>query len=143
MLRKNGDTMKISPRCSASALILLLLFTLAACHRVSIDGSGGAIVTYDANGTSFTEPLTAEEISTVVQILNGKPQDAGLVGGVPSCGFSPKISITIDGTTFALAQDGCGMVKNCKDLRYISISDAQQDALEAIFTSRGGTFPCI
>lgn len=128
---------------SLLALFLLLLFTLTACSRVSIDGSSGGTVAYDAHGTSFTDTLTGDELSTVIQILDGKIQDDDLTGGIPSCGFSPKIAIIIDGTTFALAQDGCGMVQNCDDPGYISISDAEQDALEAIFTSRGGTFPCI
>ena len=123
--------------------ILLAALFLTGCSRVSLSSTASGEVTYTYGEVSFTESLTADEVKSVVHILDGKQQRSGDVFGVPACGFSEEISITIDGTTFALACDDCGTVKNCKNGTYIFISDEERDILEAIFTSRGGKFPCV
>ena len=87
--------------------------------------------------------LTPEEVAAVSDILNGKQQEMNLQEGIPSCGFNREIAIIIDGTRYALACDKCGTLQNCSNLRYISVSDAERQVLETIFTSRGGKFPCI
>ena len=126
-----------------SLLILLAALFLTGCSRVSLHSTASGEVTYTYGEVSFTESLTDDEVKSVVQILDGKQQSSGDVFGVPACGFSEEISITIDGTTFALACDDCGVVKNCGNGHYITISEEERDTLEAIFTSRGGKFPCV
>lgn len=124
-------------------LICLIVVALVRCSRVSLDDVDSGTVTYNYNGISFTENLTAEEVKAVVEILDGKKQYSGFLNGIPSCGFDPDIAIIIDGTRYALACDKCGTLQNCTTLRYIDISDEEREVLEQIFTSRGGTFPCI
>ena len=89
-----------------------------------------------ALGPGFT---AGADVDAVVEILDGKIETPDN----PSCGFSEDISITIGGNTFALACDRCGIVKNCTTGKYISISDAERDILEKLFTGRGGKFPCV
>lgn len=123
--------------------ILFAALFLTGCSRVSLPSTASGEVTYTYGEVSFTESLTEEEVASVLKILNGKQQQSGDVFGEPACGFSEKISVTINGETFALAQDDCGVVKNCGNGHYITISEEERDVLEAIFTSRGGKFPCV
>lgn len=127
--------------CFAAAVLLLL--SLAGCATISHGSDATGKVVYDYNGVSFEEELTAEEVAVVVEILNGKTQEASLLSGTPSCGFDWDIAIIIDGTRYALACDKCGTLQNCSTLAYIHISDAERQVLEEIFTSRGGKFPCV
>lgn len=124
-------------------LILLVALFLTGCSRVSLPSAASGEVTYTYGEVSFTESLTEEEAAAVVQILDGKQQRSGDVFGEPACGFSEEISITVNGETFALACDDCAVVKNCGNEHYITISEEERDTLEAIFTSRGGKFPCL
>ena len=132
-------------RFIAVILLCILVTGLCACGVVRLSANAQGIVTYHNEHTcvSFSERLTKQEEETVVGILNGKKQESAIFSGVPSCGFSPDISITIDGVTFALAMDKCGVLQNCSTMQYIYISDAERETIEAIFTSRGGTFPCV
>lgn len=124
-------------------LAVMLLLSLTGCSTVEIkEGETGKVV-YHYNGVSFEEDLTPEETAAVIQILNGKPQNLYLFEGIPSCGFDRDIAIVIGGTRYALARDKCGTLQNCSNLSYITVSEAERQTLEAIFTIRGGKFPCI
>ena len=123
----------------AVLLVIVLLCSLSACGAVTIDKDGSGTITYSCNGTAFTEALSRDETALVAEILNGKTEHSD----DPSCGFTEDISITIDGATFALACDGCGIVKDCATGNYISISESERSRLEELFTSRGGSFPYV
>ena len=121
-----------------------LLLGLCGCGVVRLKPDDVVQISYrnEHTGVSFREMLTEQEKVTVVNILNGKPQKFSVFNGVPSCSFDPQVSIIVNGTTFALALDKCGMLQNCNTKQYISISDSERKAIEALFTTRGGTFPC-
>lgn len=122
-------------------LVLILLAALLIYHSFALhlDRNGEGTITYSYGDSQFTDTLSEEEVKAVVRVLSGKiPYSDN-----PSCGYTEKISITIDGVTFALACDGCENVKNCETGQYINISQRQRDVLEAMFTSRGGIFPCV
>lgn len=127
------------------AWVVMAALMLAGCSRVSIgDGAEGKVVYYyDAAGVEFSEELTEEELETVISILDGKERKSTSVWGVPSCGFSPEIGFIIDGTTYMMARDTCETLMIYGSMDYIDVSAQEQDMLEAIFTSRGGEFPCI
>lgn len=124
-------------------LVLLCCFSAAGCSKVSVSASASAQVIYDRNGISFSEALTAEEAATVAEILDGKSK-VNYWSSTPSCGFDENVAIEIEGTRYALACDKCPTLKICGTLTtYIEISEAERNVLEAIFTARGGKFPCI
>lgn len=133
--------MKTPRHLCALALALLLLFSLTACSRVSIDGSAGGTVTYQVRNVRFTDQLTEEEVAAVIRVLDGKREYTATAA--PNCGFSRTVSITIDGTTYALAMDKCPAVKNMETQKYIDISNDERNVLEQLFISRGGEFPCV
>lgn len=129
----------------ALMLALIIVIYLAGCSRVRIIGEpeGKVIYNHDTIGVSFSDDLTEEELETVIGILNGKERNSTLVYGAPSCGFTPEIAFVIGGTTYMMACDTCGTLMIYGSFDYIDVSEKEQDALEAIFTSRGGKFPCV
>lgn len=123
-------------------LIILLVCASTGCSAVSLDDDAAGVVTYAFKDVRFTEALSAEEISAVIEVLDGKTVESGIFGN-PSCGFNYDIAIIIGGRRFCLACDKCGTVQDYRTMGYIHISDAEREVLEEIFTSRGGSFPCI
>lgn len=90
----------------------------------------------------IAEPLTEEETVAVREILKGKR--AYRDDATPSCGFNEEISITFGDQIFCLACDDCGIIKIAgEENLYINLTDAQRDAIEAIFEAHGGSFPCV
>ena len=126
-------------RILSLALILVLLCALSGCEIQMLDSNAAGTIMYTYGDVTFTDTLSAAEVAEAAKILNGKITFADY----PACGFDEDISFTIDGVTFALACDKCGLVKNCDTGLYITISEAQRAVLEAMFTSRGGRFPCV
>lgn len=65
----------------------------------------------------------------------------------PSCGFGVDVSIRLtDGrqsVTFCPACDSCPKIRIGNSNRYISISKAQRDQLDAILARYGMVFPCV
>lgn len=122
-------------------LVLVLLLAVIYVNRntLRIGNPDYAVLTYSYEDIYIWEELYGGDVDAVVEILDGKIETPDN----PSCGFSEDISITIGGNTFALACDRCGIVKNCTTGKYISISDAERDILEKLFTGRGGKFPCV
>lgn len=127
---------------------LLVVFLLTRCVSIHTPLSRGSVIYKDEySGVEFEDTLTKEEVAAVAGVLSGKFHHSSLLV-MPSCGWDWDIAIIIDGTRYMLALDTCGTVYvggviPGSTFCYIDISDAEQDILEAVFTSRGGTFPCI
>lgn len=134
-----GDGVVKKKYLIATALLLIVATVLLLGRQVHLKASKQGTVTYTYGDISFTEKMTAEELAAVARILDGKVY--AMEFGVPSCGFNEKIAIIIDGKAFMLACDKCGTVQ-C-GIRFIHLSDAEREVLESIFTSRGGSFPCV
>lgn len=119
--------------------LVLLVAAVVNSMILRLDRDAEGTITYLYGDTAFSEPLTSKEVGAVVRILDGKMQTPDN----PSCGFSEDIAVTIDGVTFALACDQCGLVKNCETGWYIRIHAQERIILEALFLVRGGKFPCV
>jgi hypothetical protein len=120
-------------------LVVLAGFFYVQRSTIWLGNPDCGVITYSYGEIYIREELYGKDLDDVVKILNGKREYTDN----PACGFSDDISITIGGNTLALACDSCGVVKNCTTGKYIYISDAERDVLEAMFTSRGGKFPCV
>ena len=121
-------------------LVLVLAVPFCGCgntHR--LENPGYAVITYSYGEIYFREEMYGNDVDAVVSVLSGKRE----YEDNPACGFSEDISISINGNTYALACDSCGVVKNCTTGKYIFISDSERDVLEELFASRGGKFPCV
>ena len=124
-------------------MIMVSILSCTGCGDVSLEGASSGSVTYTYGSTSFTDALTEQELAAVTSILNGKESFSGILMGSPSCGFSREIAITVDGNVFSLALDGCATIQDQRTLGYIDLTEEEHSTLMEIFTSRGGTFPCV
>lgn len=123
--------------------LAILLPVLTGCSKVSVSENASYKVVYQYDDISFSEELTAEEAAAVAQILGGKVKSRYWLN-TPSCGFDENIAIIINGQRYALACDKCTTLKVCGTVNtYIEVTQAERDILEAIFTARGGKFPCV
>lgn len=129
-------------------LIAVLCILLLGIEFISFATGGKVVYKNEYTGVSFEDELTEEELAAVKQILNGKVKHYMIIGA-PSCGGSWDVAIIVNGKRYMLALDTCGTVFVGSKLipyasfSYMDISNEEQDILEEIFTSRGGTFPCI
>lgn len=128
---------------SALLSTVLILISLCGCSRVTLNNSTDAVLRFHYGEADIQQTLTSEEASAVIELLDGKRHDASSFFSIPSCGFSSDVSITVDGTCFALACDKCNIIQNCNTLQYINISASERAVLEAIFEKYGGFFPCL
>ncbi len=128
--------------------VVLVVVLMARCMPLSAGLSSGRVVyknTY--TGVSFEDTLSEDELKAVIDVINGKTRHSMLLV-IPSCGWDWDIAFIINGTRYMLALDTCGtvfiggVIPNAA-FTYIDVTNEEQDVLEAIFTSRGGTFPCI
>ena len=123
--------------------LILLLILLTGCGRVSVSGDPSCRVIYQYGDISFSETLTAEEASAVARILNGKVITRYWFS-TPSCGFDRNIALEVNGVRYAIACDQCATLMVCGTINsYIELTREERDVLEAIFTARGGKFPCV
>lgn len=124
---------------------MLLILLVVNCSYVCVGDGAKGTVTYvnEHTGVSFSEPLTDEEMKQVADVLHGKIRKSMIFCGMPACGFDDNIAIVIGNTRYLLACDDCGTIVIDGSMDVIDISNDERDVLERIFTSRGGTFPCI
>ena len=118
--------------------LMLVAGMLYYSNSVHLEGWEG-IITYSYGELQFTQSLSPEELREVKRIINGKLE----YPDYPACVFSEKRAIVIDGIPFALACDGCELVKNCQSGKYLSLSASEHSFMEELFRIRGGIFPCV
>ena len=97
--------------------------------------------TQDGQQTSVT--LTEEESARILEILNGQTSEFLGFGVIPSCGFSRDTALEIDGRRYNLALDTCPRLQHPLLLRFISISDDEQQVIADILLRYGAKYPNI
>lgn len=122
---------------------LLLILYARSFQTVRLGSNMTGIVTYCYGGITFEEPLTQEQLTAVLQIIDGKKMSPQSITGIPNCPFSEDIAIILGERRFLLACDTCDIMQDGETKRYFEISESERQTLEAIFTAHGGTFPCI
>ena len=108
----------------------------------SAAASTEATLTFICNDENISVTLTAEETARLAEILSRKKAEP-LFGGVPSCGFTADVSITVSGTKYAIACDTCNSIRNCATLRCYTVKERDMAYIHALFENYGGYFPCI
>lgn len=118
-------------------LVVLLFWRIAWIYWPS-EGE----VTFHNQETEETirETLTYEETVEVKKLLAGHIRWPEWLYGYPACGFGSAFSITIDGTCYMPAWDGCTMVA-VKDMpgtcKYMDVTEREKEILVEIITSCG------
>ena len=119
-------------------LSLLLLMGCVGCAPAISHLSGTAVrICYDRENVSFDLELSQEEANVVLSVLNGKRRDLDMTVTGAGCGFGQEQSFVIDGSTYCLAQDSCGVIWEEGTENYYIISTQERKQLEEIFKVHG------
>ena len=122
-------------------LALLACTLLAGCSTADSLPEGPVTLTFWYGETNITLELPQEEAARVREILERR--EAEPFSGIPSCGFTPDISLTVDNRIFCLACDTCNILREGVAGAFCTISREDMDYLHTLFEQYGGYFPCI
>ena len=119
-------------------LFVLLLIGCIGCATVISHPSGTAVrICYDRENISFDLELSQEEANFVGSVLNGKRRDLDMTVTGAGCGFGREQSFIIDGSTYCLGQDDCGVIWEDGTNNYYVISQQELEQLQEIFKEYG------
>ena len=121
-------------------ILLIVAWLLSYCVPVHGFWSTGRIIyQVDYDEVNFEEDLTEEEMTAVLQILR-RNRIKIPIGYTYGCMWEWGVAIVIDNVRYMLATDACGTIF-VGNWGLIDISTEERAVLEAMFTSRGATFP--
>ena len=119
-------------------IALLLLVGCTGCGAVISIPSGTAVgICYDRENISVELELPQEEADIVRSLLNGKRRDLDMTVTGAGCGFGRAQAFIIDGSTYCLAQDDCGVIWKEGTNHYYILSDQEMCELKEIFKAHG------
>lgn len=121
-------------------LILTVVWLLGYCFPMHGSWSTGKIVyQVEYDEVSFEEELTEEEMAAVLRILRSNRTTIP-IGYTSGCMWEWGVAFVIDDIRYMLATDDCGTIF-VDTWGLMDISLEEREVLEAMFTSRGATFP--
>lgn len=119
-------------------LSMLLLMGCMGCAAGISHPSGTAVrICYDRENVSFDSELSQEEANIVLSVLNGKRRDLDMTVTGAGCGFGREQSFIIDGSTYCLAQDACGVIWEEGTDNYYIVSQQELEQVKEIFKAHG------
>ncbi len=123
---------------SSFLLVVLMIFSFSSCSKVEV-AEVEIVAVFQYGDADITKPLSDEDSEIVRKIFNGK----SLFSDSPSCGFSEDMALIIDGNTYCIACDYCGIIYNVEEDKYFNLSDEENETLRNMLCEYGFTFPCI
>ena len=123
---------------SSFLLVVLMIFSFSSCSKVEV-AEGEMVAVFQYGDADITKTLSDEDSEIVRKIFNGK----SLFSDSPSCGFSEDVALIIDGNTYCIACDYCGIIYNVEEDKYFNLSDEENETLRNMLCEYGFTFPCI
>ena len=119
-------------------LSILLLMGCMGCAAVISHPSGTAVrICYDRENVSFDLELSQEEANVVLSVLNGERRDLDMTVTGAGCGFGREQSFIINGSTYCLGQDDCGVIWEEGTDNYYVVSQQELEQLKEIFKAHG------
>ncbi len=94
-------------------------------------------ICYDRENVSFDLELSQEEANIVLSVLNGKRRDLDMTVTGAGCGFGREQSFVINGSTYCLGQDDCGVIWEEGTENYYVVSQQELEQLKEIFKAHG------
>ncbi len=113
---------------------VLLLFVatvtiLVSCSQVDIKGTSVNLKYTSSDETQYDIHLDDEEAAKIKEIFDGKK----IYKDAPSCSFNDLCGFNIGGEMYAIALDGCGVVKHCPTGKYFYLSEQENEYLHSLF----------
>ena len=117
--------------------IFLLMGCMGCAAGISHPSDTVVRICYDRENVSFDLELPQEEANVVLSVLNGKKRDLDMTVTGAACGFGREQSFVINGSTYCLAQDDCGVIWEEGTDSYYVISSQEMKQLKEIFKAYG------
>ena len=125
-------------KVSCILLVIFLLIGCTGCAAVISHPKEAAVrICYDRENVSFDLELSQEEANFVVSVLNGKRRDLDMTVTGAGCGFGREQSFVINGSTYCLGQDDCGVIWKEGTENYYVVSQQELEQLQEIFKKHG------
>ena len=128
-------------RIFACLLILVTLFSLVGCNRISIRYEGNATLNFCGkwiyDDTRLTQVLTEEETKNAKKYLS----EAKYSPGVGGCPFDEDVSIVFGDQVFAIAYDDCPCVYLVGSDKYYTMSEEGRNYIVSLYEKYVGYFP--
>lgn len=120
--------------------VLTVLWLFGYCFPIHGSRSTGRIVyQVEYDEVSFEEELNEEEMDALLRIIRSNRTKIP-IGYTSGCMWHRGVAFVIGNTRYMLATDDCGTIF-VGGWGLIDISQEERAVLEAMFTSRGATFP--
>lgn len=129
-------------RLLAILIITVILFSFSGCGRTRVPKGADVTLTFVYEEKEIHVTLDDDEAERVIVILDGNSY-APVASGIPSCGFSMNVSLSVGGQIFAIACDTCNCIQDFGKLRYFDIPQEDMEYIHSLFEKHGGCFPCI
>lgn len=129
-------------RVSIAILVLTVMLFACGCAQTHVSKNADVVLSFVHEEKNIKVTLEEEEAQKVIAIFDEKEYDP-FTWTVPSCGYSPDISLTVGYRVFGLASDTCNGILDYSGLRYFSIPEEDLQYLHSLFEKYGGYFPCI
>ena len=129
-------------RVSIAILALAVMLFACGCAQTHVSKNADVVLTFVHEEKNIKVILEEEEAQKVIAIFDGKEYDPFTLS-VPSCGYSPDISLTVGYRVFGLACDTCNGILDYSGLRYFYIPEEDLQYLHSLFEKYGGYFPCV
>jgi hypothetical protein len=125
-------------RVSSLLPVVLMVFSFSSCSKVEV-AEGEIIAVFQYGDAEISKPLSDEDSEIVRKIFDGKR----LFSDSPSCGFDENVALIIDGNTYCIACDTCGVIYNVEKDKYFNLNDKENETLRNLLCEYGFTFPCV
>lgn len=119
--------------------LLLIVFTVAslcACTYVELNADITVNARFINEDNSVDAPLSAEDAAVISKLFNGK----ALYEETPPCSFTADFALTIGGSTYCIANDGCPFVYLLEKEEYFLLSNEEHEKLKELMAEYGVVF---
>ena len=116
-------------------VIVTIMIMLCGCARTKIDKNSDVKLTFIYEDQNLNATLDDSDAKKIISILDGNRYT-----GATACYFDENISFNIDDEIFAVACDGCRVIKDISNQKYFWVSDSDMKYIRSVFEKHGGHF---
>ena len=117
---------------------ITMTFLFSSCSKVEI-ANGEMVAVFKYDNVDIHEILSNEDANIVSDVFKGKT----LFSDSPSCTFTENVALIIDGNTYCIACDNCGLIYSVKDDKYFNLDDNENETIRNLLREYGFKFPCL
>lgn len=117
---------------------ILALLLLTSCSGINVKGTSVNIY-FETEEKSYDIHLDDETAEEIKSIFDGKEAYTD----APSCSFDDKCGFNIGAEIYAIAPDGCGIIKHCPTGKYFNLTEDETQYVHSILEDNGIVLPRI